>query len=186
MSTQLPPGWKLISSTYLHRKNWLTVRCDHLRLPNGHEIPEYFVLEYPAWINVIALDDAGQFILVRQFRYGLGATHYELCAGVCEPDETPLEAARRELMEETGYGGGEWEEFIVTSPNPATSDNLVYCYIAHNLKVLSAPFPEASEQLEVHVVGKARLYELMDTGGIVQATHLAALWKYRALIDTAV
>ena len=48
-------GWKVLHSEYLSRKPWLTVRCDHLKLPNGNEIPNYYVLEYPDWINVLAV-----------------------------------------------------------------------------------------------------------------------------------
>lgn len=177
----LPAGWQLLSSEYLHNKPWLTVRQDSLLLPNGHVIPDYFVLEYPDWINVIAIDEAGSFILVHQYRHGFGAAHYELCAGVCEPGELPLKAAQRELMEETGYGGGCWEEWMVTSANPATSNNLVRCFIARDLKKIAMPAPEDSEQIETHLVTAEALSGLMDSGKIIQATHLAALWKYRAV-----
>lgn len=63
--------WQILASEYLFRRPWLTVRRDHVRLPNGAEIPEYYVLEYPDWINVIAITRDGRFLLERQYRHGL-------------------------------------------------------------------------------------------------------------------
>ena len=55
-------SWEVIDSEYLFRRPWLTARRDHVRLPNGNEIPEYYILEYPDWINVIAITDSGEFV----------------------------------------------------------------------------------------------------------------------------
>lgn len=113
--------WKVLSRRYLSQKPWFTVREEHVQLPNGSEIPDYYVFEYPDWINVIAVTTDGRYVFERQYRHALGLVSYELCAGVCEPtDASPLEAARRELLEETGFGGGEWEELMILSPNPGT------------------------------------------------------------------
>lgn len=97
--------WEVISSEYLHKNLWLTVRKDHVVLPNGNHIPSYYILEYPNWVNTIAITRDGQFVFIRQYRHGLQKTSYELCAGVCEKeDASPLVSAQRELLEETGYG----------------------------------------------------------------------------------
>ena len=99
--------WEIISSEYLHKAPWLTVRKDHVVLPNGNHIPSYYILEYPDWVNTIAITRDGQFVFIRQYRHGLQETSYELCAGVCEEeDASPLISAQRELLEETGYGNG--------------------------------------------------------------------------------
>ena len=97
--------WEILHSEYLIRRPWLTARRDHIRMPNGVENPEYYVLEYPDWVNVIAITSDGHFLMERQYRHGLQWTGYEICAGVCEAGETPLESAQRELYEETGYRG---------------------------------------------------------------------------------
>ena len=100
--------WEVISSEYIIRRPWLTARKDSLRLPDGRINPEFYVLEYPDWVNVIAIDKQGRHVMVRQYRHGLGEMSTELCAGVMEEGETPEQAARRELAEETGYTGGPW------------------------------------------------------------------------------
>ena len=101
--------WTVLSSEYLHRAPWLTVRKDHVVLPNGNHIPSYYILEYPNWVNTIAITRNGQFVFIRQYRHGIQETSYELCAGVCEEEDgSPMVSAQRELLEETGYGNGVW------------------------------------------------------------------------------
>ena len=121
--------WKILDSSYLSRRPWLTVRREILETPQGKKIPEYYVLEYPDWVNVIARTKDGEFIFVRQYRHGLGVTEYELCAGVCEKsDKSPLDAAKRELAEETGFGGGQWRLLMTTCANPSTQNNVTHCF----------------------------------------------------------
>ena len=118
--------WKILSSEYLVQRPWLTARRDVAELPDGRVNHEYYVLEYPDWVNMIAITKDGLIIMERQYRHALGKTCFELPCGVIEEGETPLEAAKRELLEETGFSGGEWKEWMTLSPNPATSTNLVH------------------------------------------------------------
>ena len=91
MMEEKEKAWKTVSSKYLFRRPWLTVRCEDMLLPNGNHIPEYYILEYPDWVNTIAITKDGKFVFVRQYRPGLGRTSYELCAGVCDKeDASPL------------------------------------------------------------------------------------------------
>ena len=79
------------------------MRHETISLPDGRTIPDYYVFEYPDWVNVTAIDREGRFVMIDQYRHGLGETSYEIPAGVAEPsDETMLAAAQRELLEETG------------------------------------------------------------------------------------
>lgn len=76
--------WKIKRSEYLVKRPWLTARRDVVELPDGREIPEYYVLEYPDWVNVIAIDKAGRFIMEKQYRHGMQRMSYELPCGVME------------------------------------------------------------------------------------------------------
>ena len=98
--------WRVIESEYLFRRPWLTARRDKVELPDGRIHPEFYVLEYPDWVNVIATTVDGQFVMERQYRHALGKTCYEMPCGVVEQGEELLAAAKRELQEETGFGGG--------------------------------------------------------------------------------
>lgn len=171
--------WQVLKSEYLFRRPWLTVRCEHTRLPNGNECPEYYVLEYPTWINIIALDKEGRMVMVRQYRHALGVTRNELCAGVVDPtDKSPMETAQRELMEETGYGGGHWEEFNVLAQNPGSANNLTYTFLATGVEQLSTQHLESTEDISVHLFTPAEVMQMLSEGHIVQAMHAASLWKY--------
>lgn len=73
--------WKTLKSEYVIRRPWLTARRDMVKLPTGVVNDEYYVLEYPDWVNIIAITREGQFVFVRQYRYALGETSFEICAG---------------------------------------------------------------------------------------------------------
>ena len=152
-----------------------------MQLPNGSLIPSYYVMEYPAWINVLAITKEGMMIMERQYRHGLGQVDYELCAGVVDAtDANPLEAAQRELWEETGYGKGEWEQWMVISVNPGTHTNLTYCYLATDVEKVSESHQEATEDIAVELLTPAEVLELLEQDRIKQGLHVSPLWKYFA------
>ena len=174
-------AWRVISSKYLFRKPWLTVRSEEMLLPNGNRIPEYFIFEYPDWVNTIAITKEGKFVFVRQYRPGLGRTNYELCAGVSEKtDASYMISAQRELWEETGYGKGDWSEFMIISANPGTQTNLTHCFLATDVEKIDEQHLEATEDLSVHLFTLEQVQELLDTNQIMQALNVAPLWKYMA------
>ena len=94
--------WKILASEYQLQSKWLNVRKDKVRMPKGVELDDFYILEYPDWINVIAITEEGDFVLERQYRHGTQTVEYEICAGVIEDGEEPMIAAQRELYEETG------------------------------------------------------------------------------------
>ncbi|MEP6653932.1 MAG: NUDIX hydrolase [Myxococcales bacterium] len=174
-----PQHWEVVSSTYVARKDWFTVRLDHVRLPTGAEIPEYWVSEYRPWVNVVAVTTADEVVLIRQYRHGLGAVHFEIPAGTTDAGEHDLEAAaRRELGEETGYGGGVWSPLFTLSANPALQNNLTHTFLAEGVTVLNRPRPESSEDLRVHLIPVRELEALIEKGGFIQALHIAPLLRY--------
>src|SRR5262249_1824567 len=119
-----------------------------------------------------------RLVLVRQYRHGLGAAHYELPAGVVDPaDPDPLAAARRELLEETGDGGGAGAPLLGASANPGTPTHPAHPFPALGVAPGAAAAPEASEDLRVSLVSRAEARELV-AGGMVQALHLAPLLAY--------
>jgi 8-oxo-dGTP pyrophosphatase MutT (NUDIX family) len=174
-----PKPWKQISSEYLFRKPWLTMRQDCVEMPNGSRIDEFFVWEYPEWVNVVALTPKKEVVLIRQFRYAINKVFYEIPAGVHDnPNETLLEAAQRELLEETGYGGGQWQEYMQLSANPALQNNITYTFLAENVEKLKPQALEETEEIVVHKMPLEHLQDMLLSGQMIQALHTAPLLKY--------
>ena len=172
--------WTTLSSRYLIRRPWLTARVDAVQLPNGVVNPEHYVLEYPDWVNVIAVTTQGEMVMVRQYRHAVDEVLVELCAGMCEPGETAEQSARRELLEETGYGGGVWREVMTIGQNPSICDNITHCFVAEGVERVASQSLDESEDIEVLVVPQEWVYTMLRDNRMLQALMAAPLWRYFA------
>lgn len=170
--------WDVLESTYLIERPWLTARKDRVRLPNGQINDEYYVLEYPDWVNVTAVTADGRFVMVEQYRHGLGVIETELCAGVVEKGEHHLDAAKRELMEESGYGGGRWRLLTVLSGNPSTTSNLTYCYVAEGVEKISGQHLDRTEDVAVRLLEKEEVERMLSEDSLKQSLMVAPLLRY--------
>lgn len=173
--------WKILDSSYIIKRPWLTARVDKVELPNGVVHSEYYVLEYPTWINVIAITADGKFVMVEQYRHGLADIFTELVAGVVEKGEAPLHAAQRELLEETGYGNGDWQLFTVLSANPGLMTNLTYTFLATNVEKISAQHLDETEDIAIKLLSETEIKTMLLNDEIKQSLMAAPLWKYVAL-----
>lgn len=173
--------WNIIDTHYIIKRPWLTARCDKVQLPNGKVNSEYYILEYPTWVNVIAITEDGDFLMVEQYRHGLQEILTELVAGVVESEEEPLAAAKRELLEETGYGDGEWHLNTVISQNPSSTTNLTYSFIATGVKKLTSQNLDETEDIAIKLLSENEVKQLLLSDKIKQALMAAPLWKYFAL-----
>lgn len=174
--------WKTLESEIIvSRPPWLTVRHDRVMLPDGRINPEFYVLEYPDWVNVIAITEDGHFVMEEQYRHGLGEVCHEICAGVMEKGETPEEAARRELEEETGFVGGSWEKIMTISGNPSTTNNLTHCFLAKGVRHSGKRHLDSTEDLDVKLMTESEVYELLLHDNVRQSLMAAPLWRYFAL-----
>ena len=170
--------WKVLESEYLVRRPWLTARRDRLELPDGRIIPEYYVLEYPDWVNVIAITKDGQFVMERQYRHAARKISLELPCGVMEEGETPLVAAQRELLEETGFGGGQWKKLMELSPNPSAMSNTTHCFLAIGVEKIAEQHLDETEELPVLFMTKEEVKRMLNENQICQALMVAPLYKY--------
>ena len=162
--------WETVSSKYLIQRPWLTARRDVLRMPDGKLVPEYYVLEYPTWVNIIAITTEGKYLLVRQYRHALGIVEHEPCAGTMDAkDATPLDAAKRELLEETGYAGGEWTELTALSANPTSMNNLNHTFIAKGVEKVSSQHLDETEEITVHLFTLQELIDLLRRDELKQS-----------------
>lgn len=172
-----PFDWKLLKSEYLVQDRWLSLRADTCQLPNGRTIAPYYVLEYPPWVNVVALTPDHYVVLVCQYRHGVQQTVLELPSGTVEPtDASPLAAVQRELLEETGYTSQDVSETGRLSPNSANHANVTYCFLALGVELVAKPMAEDTEQVETVCMPLADVIGLASTGGLLQALHVGSLF----------
>ena len=167
--------WKVLQSTYLHKEPWFTVRKEICELPNGKVHSSYFVLEYPSWVTVFPITRDGKVLMVKQYRHGLGVISIELPGGVVDVGETPLQAARREVMEETGYAFDNFEFMGKVSANPATSNNWMHMYLARDGQKVSEQNLDETEDVEVMEKTIEELKSYLRKNEIVQALHVTCM-----------
>lgn len=171
-------NWEILESEYIHQSQWLVARKDKVKTTQGVVINDFYVLEYPTWVNIIAITNEGNYVIEHQYRHGIGQNVYEICAGTCEKREEPMAAARRELLEETGFGGGKWSLIGKYAPNPNSMNNWCYSFLAENVFKLQEPQQEQTECIEVIQVDKTELKRMMLEGKIVEGIMLAPLWQH--------
>lgn len=170
--------WSILKSDYLLKTPWLTVRKDHVKQPTGVELEDFYVLEYPDWINVIAITEDGKYIIEEQYRHGIQKVCVELCAGNVESGETPLETAQRELLEETGYGEGEWSIIGKYAPNASAMTNYCHCFLAKGVKKLQNQQLDQSEHIKIRLVSEDTLKQLLIEDCFTEGIMAAPIWKY--------
>lgn len=142
-------SWTLLSSRLLSDCHIFTLHADRYRLEPEGQSRDFYKLVAPDWVNVIAVTDDRQVVLVRQFRHGIGEVTLEIPGGMIDPDESPAEAAVRELEEETGYAGGKARQLGCVWPNPAIQSNHCYTFLVENAQRVSEPRPDPFERIEV-------------------------------------
>ncbi|MBB3453976.1 8-oxo-dGTP pyrophosphatase MutT (NUDIX family) [Rhizobium sp. BK313] len=171
----LPP-WQVKSSTHLLHDRWLKVRADACVTAEGVEIAPYYVLEYPDWVEVVALDAEDNIYLVQQYRHGLGVVALEVPGGAMDAsDANPIEAAARELREETGLTASEWEYVGALSPNPATHSNLSHIVLARNVEISAKPADDPTERIRLIRIPIRQAIKLALEGKMIQTIHVAGL-----------
>jgi ADP-ribose pyrophosphatase len=161
---------KKITSRTAYRGRMLTVNEDEVRLPDGSAASREYVL-HPGAAIILPLFDDGSVLLERQFRYPLGSHFYELPAGKLEPDELPLETAKRELVEETGYVAAEWRELGRLHPCIGYSDEQIDFFLARKLEFKGAR-PDEADSLDW--VRRGRITDTKTILGLFWAEKLLA------------
>lgn len=167
--------WETLSTRELIKSKWLSVRKDVCRLPSGREMNDYFVVEVPNGAAIVAVTEANELVLVRQYKYGFGDVVLELPAGIVEVDEKALDAISRELWEEIGYRASKLEYVTTLVTKPARMSARTIVYFATGVTKDSQTQENDAEVIETVLVPIADLPALIQRGDIITETSLAAL-----------
>ena len=168
--------WTVTGSRHVLRDCWISVRADSCVTAEGVEIAPYYVLEYPDWVIVVAIDDQDRIIIVEQYRHGWGVMSLELPTGGVEPGDADLVAsAARELAEETGYVSSDWQYLTALAPNPSNMANKCHFLLARAAARTVVPQDDPTERLHTVLRPVDDVVRMARAGEIVQSMHVAAL-----------
>ena len=169
--------WKVIRSEPGPDLRIFRSRYDWIENPRNQKMIQALILEAPDWVNVVALTPEEKIVAVRQFRFGIRRQSLEIPAGLIDPGEPPLEAARRELAEETGYTTGEWKSLGWSYANPAFLDNRAHHFLATNVRRTRAPQFDAGEDIACTELTLEEARRAIQAGTMRNAMTLLALSK---------
>jgi ADP-ribose pyrophosphatase len=164
-----PPAWKRRRSEQVADCRVFKVRRDISEDPRDGREHDFYVIEGTDWINVIPLTDAGEVVLIEQYRHGSGEISLEIPGGMVDPEENPRDAAARELMEETGYEASEVIFLGKTRPNPAIQNNWIHTFLARDVQFRHEPVFDGTEQTVVRLVPLEGIPALIAEGKIDHA-----------------
>ncbi|RMG58118.1 MAG: NUDIX hydrolase [Deltaproteobacteria bacterium] len=170
--------WEKMSEEVVFENGLFRVVHARYRLSPRKRESVFATLSTADWINVIPITEEGRFVLIRQFRHGTEEITVEIPGGSVERGEDPLEAARRELEEETGYTGGKWELIGSVTPNPAIQDNRCYTFLARGVKRGGEKKEDDMEFIEVFEARPDEVRKMLTDGTISHALVLAAFVHY--------
>lgn len=170
--------WKLISSRKDESYRIFDIRRDRALSPRTGQEHEFYVLESADWVNVIPLTAQKEVVLIRQYRHGTREITLEIPGGIVEPEDVPEAAARRELLEETGFREGGMVLLGSVKPNPAFLTNRCYTYVATDVVRVKGQEQDEKEDIDVVIRPLAEVPRLIREGEISHALVLAAFYRF--------
>jgi 8-oxo-dGTP pyrophosphatase MutT (NUDIX family) len=176
-------NWETVQSKEIADCRVFKVREDLSR--NGDKTGKFYIIENPDWVNVIAVTKDAGLVLIEQFRHGIGEVVLEIPGGMIDGDELPETAARRELLEETGYSAAEFIFLGKSRPNPAINNNWLYHFAAFNAEKTEDVKFDDHESVVTKIYPLSAVPELIKSGAITHSLVLAA-FQYFSFYTTKV
>jgi len=193
--------WEEVSCEHIVKDSYIDFRKQEFRLPNGEIFGPYYTYSRRDYVVIAARDEEGKYICVRQFRQGLRKVTTEFCAGGIERSdnrqysdrkdrslqgvqEDALEAAKRELSEETGYESNEWTHLLSIPSNATVADNYAHVFMAENCRKVKGQDLDDTEFLNVVRYSQEELEQLIESGNFEQAIHVMAWLLSKERINT--
>lgn len=169
--------WKLIESEYIYQDNWFNARKDRCLKSDGSEVYPYYVLEYTDWACGLGITKNNEIIIVKQYRHALGEICIELPGGCVDVSDKDLsETIEREFLEETGYSFINTEYLGFTSSNASTNANKMHMFLLTGGEKIKEQQLDKNEEIEVLLMSKSELKELLQSNKIVQSMHVTTIF----------
>jgi len=176
--------WTVSASRITLADRWLRVRTDDCLTAEGVEVSPYHVIEAADWNCTVALTHDLRLVLIREYRHARGIVIDGLPGGVVEASDSSAEiGARRELLEETGYGGGRFLPVLTTYPDPANFTNTAVGFLALDVEPKGPQALDTAESIDVVLADFPTVMKQLSSGELrMHAVHVAALWSAAARI----
>ncbi len=165
MGTKELRVWETISrQTLLQHNKFLTVENHVVKLPDGQVIPDWAWLIIPSAAIVLAVTEENEFLCFRQTKYAVEGETLAPVGGMLEPDEAPLEAAKRELLEEMGYESSEWISLGSHILDPNRGIATIYLFLALKARKVAEPDSDDLEDQELIFLNRHEIEEAYKAG----------------------
>ncbi len=168
--------WVCTKSETLVEDEWITFRKEEYEFPDGKRFSPYYNYSRRDYVVIVAMDEYGQYLCVRQYRQGIHKVTVEFPAGGMEKGENPLETAKRELQEETGYISDEWTHLITIPSVPTLADNYAHVYLAKNCRKVTNQQLDETEFLDLRIYSENYVISSINSGEFAQPMHVMAYY----------
>lgn len=168
--------WKVLDrQLLLSAMPWLSVYREQVQLPTDQVIDDFYRVVLPDFAAVLPVTTDDEFIMVRGYKHGLGKTALSVPAGLMNPGEPPLDAARRELLEETGYEAAEWKRLGTYVVDGNRQCGTMYLFLARHARPTRPPQQDDTEVLEIELLRREQLLAALRAGEIATLAGAAAV-----------
>ncbi len=191
--------WELVKEEHITQDAWIDFRRNIYRLPDGSEIGPVYNFSKHSFVIIVATDNEGRYICVKQYRHGIDKITTEFPAGGIEykdksdvpyitaentiaTEEEALAAAKRELVEETGYVSDDFVHLMTTPANATLASNNVHIYAARGCIKKEKQHLDDTEFLNVELLTESKLKERIFGGDFLQSQHVLAWYLYKDLL----
>jgi ADP-ribose diphosphatase len=172
---------KVLKKTQLHQGRVFALIREKITLPNGTTI-DLDIIRHPGAAAMVPLSEEGSLVMVRQYRHAIGEYIWEIPAGTLNSGESPLECAKRELIEETGYSATEWEELGAIVPVPGYSDEEIHIFLAQGLRPARQDL-DPDEILHVREIPLEEAFHMVERGEIKDSKTISSLFLLRTRLE---
>ena len=179
--------WEEVKTEHIVQDEWIDFKKTAFRFPDGKVFEPFYTYSRRDYVVIVAIDEEGKYICVRQFRQGIREVTTEFPAGGIErkdgrqygsrssmDSEDALAAAKRELSEETGYESEDWSHLITIPSNATIADNYAFIYLARNCRKKSDQSLDEMEFLNVERYSAEEIKKMITDGEFKQAMHVMA------------